>query len=162
MDGQAVDKIKDLVEKGQSCFFCTAAAFGSSNGVRPMSVQKVDDQGNIWFLSADDSHKNAEIHQNSEVRLYMQRTSHSDFLVIDGNAIITKDKEKIHELWEPLAKVWFTEGEDDPRISVIKFIPSQGYYWSTKHGMIVASIKMAIGALTGTTFDDSMEGRLKT
>lgn len=52
---KAVSKIKELVEKAQTCFFCTATASGESSGARPMSVQKVDDEGNLWFLSADDT-----------------------------------------------------------------------------------------------------------
>jgi hypothetical protein len=58
-------------------------------------------------------------------------------------------------------KVWFTEGKDDPRISVIEFIPEEGYYWDTKHGKVVAGIKMMIGAAIGKTLDDSIEGKLK-
>ncbi|MGE3509589.1 MAG: pyridoxamine 5'-phosphate oxidase family protein [Vicinamibacterales bacterium] len=34
--------------------------------------------------------------------------------------------QKIDELWEPLAKTWFTEGKDDPRITVIKVAPRRG------------------------------------
>lgn len=161
MDGEAAAKIKDLVKEGQSCFFCTSSSSPGSCGTRPMSVLKVDDQANLWFMSAKDSHKNLEIERDSKVKLYMQGSKHSDFIMIEGDAIITFDKARIHELWNPMIKTWFTEGENDPRISVIKFVPSAGYYWDTKHGMIVAGIKMLIGAMTGTTLDDSIEGTLR-
>jgi hypothetical protein len=58
-------------------------------------------------------------------------------------------------------KNWFTEGKDDPRITVIKFTPTQGYYWDTKHGMAVALIKRLAGAIMGETHDDSIEGKIK-
>jgi general stress protein 26 len=64
-------------------------------------------------------------------------------------------------LWEPVLKTWFTGGEDDPRITVLEFTPRDGYYWDTKHGMLVASVKMLIGAATGQTLDDSIEGRIQ-
>jgi hypothetical protein len=57
-------------------------------------------------------------------------------------------------------KTWFTEGEDDPRITVIGVKVEDGYYWDTKHGMMVAGIKMLIGAVTGKTLDDSVQGEL--
>ena len=57
-------------------------------------------------------------------------------------------------------KTWFTEGIDDPRITVIRFAPEGGYYWDNKHGNAVAGIKMLIGAAIGKTLDDSIEGRL--
>ena len=59
-----------------------------------------------------------------------------------------------------MLKTWFTEGIDDPRITVIRFEPSGGYYWDNKHGDTVAGIKMLVGAAIGKTLDDSIEGRL--
>ena len=49
----------------------------------------------------------------------------------------------------------------NPRITVIKVTPTDGYYWGTKHGSTVAGIKMLIGAALGMTLDDSIEGRLE-
>ena len=157
---EAIDKIKDLIKKAESCFFCTASGAGESNGARPMSVQQTDDDGNLWFLSATDSHKNLEIQNNPAVNLYFQGSAHSHFLHLEGTATVSQDKTKIKELWEPILKTWFTEGEDDPRISVIKVQPTTGYYWDNKHGNMVAGVKMLIGAAIGKTMDDSIEGKL--
>ena len=158
---EAIKKIKELTEKAESCFFCTAVGIGESGGSRPMSVQEVDDEGNLWFLSASDSHKNQEIAIQPEVRLYFQGSAHSDFLQLNGTAEISRDKAKIKKLWKPLLKTWFTEGENDPRITAIKVLPAGGYYWDTKHGNAVAGIKMLVGAVLGKTLDDSIEGKLK-
>ena len=155
----SIDKITELAED-QTCFFCTSQ--GSKGAARPMSVLKVDDDGNLWFLSANDSSQNREIEQNNQVNLYFQGSSHSNFMHLFGTATITEDKDLIKELWNPFFKTWFTEGENDPRISVIKFSPEDGYYWDTKHGNFIAGIKMMLGAATGKTFDDSIEGELKT
>lgn len=157
----AVAKIKELVDKARTCFFTTAITEPGSNGSRPMSVQTVDDEGNLWFLSPNDSHHNAEIARDPAVKLYFQGSAHSDFLLIHGRATITGNREKIKELWEPILKTWFTGGVDDPRITVIKVAPTEGYYWDTKHGMAVAGVKMLVGAITGKTLDDSIEGKLK-
>src|ERR1700761_2686110 len=125
---EAAKKIKELAEQAQSCFFCTDLSSGKPFATRPMSPQKVDEQGNVWFLSADDSHKNAAIQKDPSVQLLFQGSHHSVFISLYGTATISKDKEKIKELWEPIVKTWFTEGEDDPRITVIKVEPQDGYY----------------------------------
>ena len=156
---EAVERIRELVKKSASCFFCTAVSRGTG-GARPMTVQKVDDAGNLWFLSAADSHTNLELAENSAVRLFFQASEHSGFLTLTGTATASRDKRKIGELWEPVLKTWFTEGEDDPRITVLKFRPEGGYYWDNKHGNMVAGIKMLVGAAIGKTLDDSIEGRL--
>lgn len=159
--GYAIAKIKALVAKAETCFFCTGNAAPGSSGARPMSVQQVDDAGNLWFLSANDSHKNHELETDPAVQLFFQGSAHSDFLMLRGTASITRDKDKIKELWEPIVKTWFTEGVDDPRITAIKVAPTDGYYWDTKHGMAVAGVKMLIGAAIGKTLDDSIEGQLR-
>lgn len=126
-----------------------------------MSVQDVDDEGNLWFLSADDSHKNLEISADPLVKLYFKGSQHSDFLYLDGIATISRDKQKIEELWEFVLATWFTEGIEDPRITVIKVAPIDGYYWDTKHGNAIAGIKMLFGAIMHKTMDDSIEGKVQ-
>ena len=162
---EAVRKIKELVKSAQTCFFCTVATGGGGGGggstaARPMNVRKVDDEGNLWFLSANDSHKNAELASDPSVTLYFQGSPHSDFLRLDGRATVSTDKAKIKELWEPVIRTWFTGGVDDPRITVIRVAPSDGYYWDNKHGDAVAGVKMLVGAAIGKTLDDSIEGKL--
>lgn len=156
----AAKRVKDMADEAESCFFCTTGATGSTDGVRPMSVRKADDAGNLWFLSASDSHKNHELAANPAAKLYFQVGHHAGFLELEGRAEVMQDRTMIHDLWNPLLKTWFTEGEDDPRITVIRFTPKTGYYWDNKHGSVVAGAKVAVGALIGKTLDDSIEGRL--
>lgn len=158
---EAVEKMKELVGAAKTCFFCTNIKTNTAFSTRPMSVQKVDDEGCLWFLSAVDSHKNEELKDNDAVQLLFQGDPHTDFLSIFGHATVSKDKQKIEELWEPMVKTWFTEGKDDPRITVIKVTPQDGYYWDTKHGKFVAFAKMAVGAVLGKTMDDSIEGTVR-
>lgn len=158
---EAIEQIKAIVDKAESCFFCTSVPSHESEGARPMNVRQVDDDGNLWFLSASDSHKNREVALNPAVTLYFQGSPHSDFLVLNGRAEVSTNKAKIKELWHPIIGTWFTEGIDDPRITVIKVTPTYGYYWDTKHGNMVAGVKMLVGAMIGKTLDDSIEGTIK-
>jgi len=157
---EAVRKIREIAEKAKSCFFCTFPKGGTGTPARPMNVRKVDEEGNLWFLSAKDSYKNQELASEPSVTLYFQASPHSDFLQLNGRATVSRDRAMIQELWEPIIRTWFTEGIDDPRITVIKVTPTDGYYWDTKHGNAVAGIKMMAGAMLGKTLDDSIEGKV--
>src|SRR5690349_9882044 len=79
---EAVEKIKELAGKTQTCFFNTDLKSGRAAATRPMSVQQIDDEGNLWFLSAVDSHKNAEIKKDNRVQLLFMGSAHSDFLTL--------------------------------------------------------------------------------
>ncbi|WP_221392779.1 pyridoxamine 5'-phosphate oxidase family protein [Dyadobacter sp. NIV53] len=157
---EAIQKIKELAKTAETCFFCTKITTGHALTVRPMSIRKVDDDGIFWFLSAEDSNKNAEVQSDANVQLLFQGSAHSDFLSVFGKATVMKDKTIIKELWEPILKTWFTEGIDDNRITILKVEPKDGYYWDNKHGNAVAFAKMLVGAAIGKTLDDSIEGKL--
>lgn len=158
---EAIAKLQELVKKAPTCFFCTRIRSGGPFATRPMSVQKVDADGTIWFLSPKDSAKNRELTEDAHIQLLFQGSAHSDFLTLFGSGHVSFDRSKIEELWEPILKTWFTEGKDDARISVIRVVPERGYYWDTKHNRAIVFAKMVAGALTGKTLDDSIEGALR-
>jgi general stress protein 26 len=151
---KAVAKIRELVDKAETCFFRT-------DGARPMNVRRVDDRGRLWFLAANDAHWVQEMGAGGPAELFFQGSPHSDFLHLGGRATLSRDKARIEELWDPTLNTWFTEGQDDPRITVIAFEPTEGYYWDHKHGGLVAGVKMLIGAAVGKTLDDTIEGKIQ-
>ena len=157
---EAKAKLKELVEKAENCFFCSNIKTGFPFSTRPMSKQLVDEDGSIWFLSRKDSGKNAEIDQDPFVQLLFQANKHSGFVNIYGIAKIIDDQQKIDELWQPMFKVWFEKGKNDPVISLIKVDPTEGYYWDTKNGQAIAFLKIADSLVTGNAMDDSVEGKL--
>ena len=96
---KAVERIRDVVKQTESCFFCTAVSAGGSGATRPMSVQEVDDDGTLWFLSASDSHKNRELEKDPAVRLFFQGSEHAGFLTLTGTASVSRDRKRIKYLW---------------------------------------------------------------
>lgn len=155
----AIEKFKELIDHNATCLF-TSNLENLPLTTRPMSVQKVDDQGNFWFLSASDSHKNQEIEMDQRVQLFFQNVSDFEFLSVYGTASVSKNRQKIDELWAPIAKAWFSEGKEDPRVTVIKVKPDEAFYWDTKSGKIVSMLKIAASAVLGKTLSEGVEGRL--
>jgi len=157
---EAVDKLISLVKDINVAIFCTELTKTPLQS-RPMSVQDVDDQGNLWFISSANSNKNFEILKDNQVQLFFANNSSSQYISIYGTASIYKDQSIIDELWTPVAKAWFEEGKKDPNVTVIKVTPSDAYYWDTKDGKIISLLKMAGSAIFGTTADIGVEGKLK-
>lgn len=157
----AVQRLRDMVKDSPNCFFCTHEAPGCPSDTRPMNVREVDAEGNFWFLSSSDSLKNHELARDARVELFFQGAEHSGFLHVTGRASISRDPQRIADLWEPLLKNWFTGGQQDPRITVIKVAPDSGYYWDNQHGDLVAGIRIMLGAALGQTQDDGVEGSLR-
>jgi general stress protein 26 len=157
--GGAIKKMQAIAETARVCLFGTHS--GKTLAVRPMAVQGVDSKGNVWFLSGRTSAKNRQIARNPRVQLLFINADNAQYLNLHGVASIHDDSRTRRAHWTPLAKTWFHEGVDDPETTVIKVRIESGYYWDTEHGKTFAMLQMAVGAVTGRTFDDSVEGVVK-
>jgi general stress protein 26 len=157
--GEAMKKIKELADAADICLFTTNLT-KLPLSARPMSRQKIDDNGTMWFFSHKTSHKNEHIQQDNRVQLFFSNRNSSEYLSVFGIAEIIKDSAKAKELWSPIAKTWFNGGPDDPSLTIIKVIPQDGYYWDTKDGKLVTLLKIAAGAITGKEIDGSIEGKV--
>lgn len=157
---EARDKLEQIAKDAGICMFVTRLD-KLPQAARPMSVLDVDAEGNLWFFSHIHSNKNIHIIGDNRVQLYFANKSSSEYLSIYGEATILNNKDKIRELWTPVAKAWFHEGVDDPNITLLKIHPKDAYYWDTKSNKLVALIKIAVSAITGNSNDDGVEGKLK-
>ena len=156
---QAIEKMQELIKHNAICMFGTYE--NSKLQVRPMSVQEVDGEGTFWLLSARESQKNQSIAANTEVQLFFSNAGDSEFLSVSGIAEISTDREKIEELWNQIAKAWFTKGKDDPSISVLKVVPSESYYWDTRNGKMISLLKIAAAAVTGRRELEGVHGKVE-
>ncbi len=157
---EAIKKLKELSEDAKFCMFCTELDT-IPNASRPMSLRETDHEGNMWFLSSDQSHKNFEIKEDNRVQLYFMNNSNSEYLSVLGEAFIYKDRSLIEDKWTEMANAWF-DGKDDPNVTVIRVAPQQTYYWEPKAGKFVSLLNFAAAAISGkkTDNDDGREGNL--
>lgn len=158
---EAIDKLKTLVDDIIVCLFCTNLKTDDGATCRPMSAIKVCDRGNIWFFSEKHSDKNNAIASDKNVQLFFSHPAKSSYLIVNGVSEIILDKTKIEELWTPLAKIWFKEGKDDPKISIIKVSPTTAYYWDTDGNKMINFLKMVASVITGTNLVEGNQGTLK-
>jgi general stress protein 26 len=156
----AIVKLRELAESIDICMFCTNLKTDDGASCRPMSTQKVCDQGNIWFFSPVNSDKNMEIKMNKNVQLFYAHPGKNSFMIVNGEAEIILDRNKIEELWSPELKVWFEGGKDDPNISILKVKPTNSYYWDTEGNKMINFLKMVASAAMGKNFVEGNEGNI--
>jgi general stress protein 26 len=95
---------------------------------RPMAFAAVDENCDLWFLTARDSAKVHEIARDTRVHVVCQ-SGWSSCLSLSGHASIDEDTVKIHALWKPAFRIWFPGGVNDPDIALIHVVGEEGEFW---------------------------------
>lgn len=154
----ALDKMMKLVNDIDFCMMLTDLKTTPISAI-PMSTKKVDENGDIWFLSGMNSDHNTNIVKDSKVQLLYSKPSHMEFISIFGHASIVTDKSILKDLYGKTDDAWF-DGVDDPNLTAIKFDPNEAYYWDTKQNKYISLFKMGVAALTGDKADVGEKGKL--
>jgi len=146
---EGLKKIGELIKDIRITMMTTVAADGSIDS-RPMATQKTDEfDGTVWFLTRHESGKVHEIQQDAHVTLCYADPGDSTYVSAKGKANVSADRAKIHELWNPMYKAWFPEGEDDPQITVLRVDITEAEYWEASSSKLVMGAKYLAAAITG-------------
>ena len=144
---EILGNIQDMIKDIRIAMLATTAEDGSVFS-RPMATQETRFQGELWFLTRQDSGKVDEIRHDAHVNVSYVDVKNSTFVSLSGKAQVSKDRQKIHELWNPLYKAWFPNGEDDSEISVLKIEIAEADYWSAPSSALVRNYRLLKASLT--------------
>ena len=145
---EGLDKIGDLIKDIRITMMTTANPDGSFDS-RPMATQKSEFDGTVWFLTRGESGKVHEIADDSHVSLLYADPSDAKYVAAKGTAQISHDRAKIKELWNPMYKAWFPEGEDDPAITILKVTITEAQYWEASSSKLIRGVKYLAASATG-------------
>jgi general stress protein 26 len=116
---------------------------------RPMTLQQVEFDGDLWFFANRPSELAHQVEMNPKVNLSFSNVKDFSFLSAKGSAQIIDDKAKAAELWNPLFKTWFKEGLEDPNLCLIKVRVEEADYWESPDSKIVRLIGFAKAIVKG-------------
>ncbi len=144
---ESIEKLKGLLEDIDFAMLTTMAdgKFRS----RPMSTQEMDENGDLWFFTSDETHKIEEIEADSRVLVAYSQPNDNTYVSVFGRAELVKDKAKIEELWNPILKAWFPDGLDDPHLSLLKISVEEAEYWDSPNSKLVQIAGFVKALVTG-------------
>ena len=154
-----LDTRKRLIEIARSfrtAMVTTHAPDGELH-TRPMSIARIDDNGDIWFATGRYSGKLVEIESNGSVALVMQRGLRFAALRGTGEALI--DRTLARKLWSEAWRPWFPDGPNDAELKLLCVHVKQGEYWDLTGFRGVRYVVDALRhTLAGTRMGDEPDG----
>lgn len=142
----AAEKVKDLIGDERLAMLTTVDGDGKLVS-RPMALQRMDDDGTLWFLTDDTSPKAQQVIRDHRTNLAFQ--SRGTWISVAGSAQIVEDRQTIEELWDSGAEAWFPDGPSTPEVAALRIDPDTAEYWGSPGGRISSVIAYAKAKLTG-------------
>jgi len=155
---ESIGKLKELLEDIDFAMLTTIS--GGKLRSRPMSTQKFDFDGDLWFFTSDQTHKVEEIEADSRVNVAYADPDDNTYVSVFGRAERVKDRAKIEELWNPILKAWFPDGLDDPTLCLLKVKVEEAEYWDSSNSKIVQLVGFIKALATGQEADGGDYGRI--
>jgi general stress protein 26 len=147
------ETVRDLVKDARICMLTTMTEDGRHVS-RPMALQEIEFDGDLWFFAYSDSDLVAQVHRNPQVNVSFSDGKQNAWVSISGAAAQTDDPAKAKQLWNPLLKAWFPDGLDTPNLTLVKVHGETAEYWSSAHSSkVVTLLGYAKAAVTGKTPD---------
>jgi general stress protein 26 len=163
-----LQKLYDLIDDIETAMLTTRRPDGHLVS-RAMATQKRSPGADVWFVTAEDSGKLAEIEHDPHVNLAYYKDRTREWISASGLARLSRDRETIRQLYAPDWKMWFPEeGDprhgtpDDPRLVLIGVDIHSAVFLEVNKPQPVVLYEIVKGWVTGTEPDIGTIHKVRT
>ena len=148
-DDDGVRKVAEIIKDIRICMLTTVDDDGHLVA-RPMAVQQVEFDGDVWFVSGGDTRKVEQIEHGARVNVAF--ASRDAWLSVAGNAELVHDEAKARELWNPALEAWFPDGPTTAGLTLVKIHADTAEYWDSPGGRVSTLLSYAKAKVTGSPY----------
>ncbi|MCH1641396.1 pyridoxamine 5'-phosphate oxidase family protein [Paenibacillus timonensis] len=151
---EAVETVRKLIKGIEIAMLTTVTQEGLVS--RPMKTQEVEFDGDLWFLTKEETDKYTQLKQHPNVNVSYVGDS---YVSVRGTAEVVNDRGKIEQFWNPAYAKFLHTTSDDPNLILIKVKAEAAEYWET--GNLVKMIKRMFSQLTGKETEAELNKTVK-
>jgi general stress protein 26 len=157
MTTEETRKVAELLEDERTGLFTTIAPDGTLVS-RPMALQEVEFDGDLWFFAERSSRKVQHVTANPQVNV--STSGSSSWVSLTGHALVVDDLEKKRKLWNTVVQAWFPDGPEDPDVVLLRVEAASAEYWDSPGGRLASVVSFAKAKLTGRAYDGGENERV--
>lgn len=151
---EAVETVRDLIKGIEVAMLTTLTDEGLVS--RPMKTQEVEFDGDLWFLTKENTDKYRQLRENPSVNVSYVGKS---YVSIRGTAELVDDRNKLKQFWNPAYGKFLDTSIDDPNLVLIKIKAEAAEYWET--GNFTKMVKRMFSQLTGAEIETELNKTVK-
>lgn len=141
--------VADLLTTSRIAMLTTRAPDGVLMS-RPMAVQEVEFDGDLWFFADASSRKVAHVTADPQVNVTVG--SGSTWVSLTGIARVVREPARKRELWNSAVEAWFPDGPDADHVVLLQVDGLSAEYWDTPGGRVATLLSFAKAKVTGQPY----------
>ena len=156
MPDEQTRKVAELIKDHRIAMLTTRDPFGTLIS-RPMALQEVEFDGDLWFFAERGSRKVLHVGASSQVNVTVSGSG--SWVSLTGEASVVEDVAKKRELWNAGAEAWLPQGPDDDSVVLVRVEGRSAEYWDTP-GRIATVLSFAKAKATGERYSGGENERV--
>jgi len=150
MSAEDTRKVAELLKDQRLGFLTTTMPDGRLTS-RPMALQEVEFDGDLWFFAESDAPWLAHIAASPKVNV--GTGSGGTWVSLSGTAQVTADVAKKKELWNSGVEAWLPQGPEDPSVVLVKVSGDSAEYWDNPGSRLATALSFVKAKATGSKPD---------
>ena len=130
-----IKRLRRLTKDIKFCMLTTVDETGVLRS-RPMTIQQMEVNGDIWMLIGKNTGAAAAVAHNDYVNASFANNCGDVAVSVYGRAKLLVDRKKMDELWEPIHQIRFPQGIDDPNLLLLKIEVESAEHWDARHRVL--------------------------
>lgn len=127
---------------------------------RPMGTVQSEFDGTLYYFTYGQTNKVFEVNQHHQVNVSYARPDKQQYASLSGTANLSRDRQKMEELWNPALKAWFPKGLDEPDIALLQVNVTKAEYWDSPSSGVAHAIGLVKAAVTGQSYKGGEDKKL--
>ena len=103
----------------------------------------------IWFFTRSETDLARAVGQGAPASFILQAKDQNLQAVITGAAALSRDAAAIDRYWGPMVAAWFSDGKDDPSLTLIRLDAERAELWLSDAGPLKMAWEVARANATG-------------
>ena len=149
MTDEQTRKVAELVRDQHLAMLTTRDPSGTLMS-RPMALQEVEFDGDLWFFAERGWRKVTHIGASPQVNVTVNGSG--SWGPLTGEAAVVEDTAKKRELWNAGVAAWLPQGPDDDSVVLIRVEGRSAEYWDTPGGRVASLISFVKAKATGRPY----------
>jgi general stress protein 26 len=120
---------------------------------QPMTAFCERENGQIWFYSRTDTDLAKAAEQAGPAMFIIQAKDQGFQACVGGRLVQTFDAARIQQYWGPIVAAWYPEGQNDPRLTMLRLDLSDAQVWLSETNPLAFGFQIVKANMTGTEPD---------